>query len=57
MPSYANPEPSPPSRDVSVATPAAGLLYTILRHGRGLSHEEAARLSAESVASPPSLAA
>jgi len=31
----------------------AGLLYTILRHGRGLSVEEALRLSMEPVPSPP----
>ena len=30
-----------------------GLLYTILRHGRGLSHEEALRRSWEPVPTPP----
>ena len=30
-----------------------GLLFTLLRHGRGLSHEEAQRRSAGSISSPP----
>jgi len=34
-----------------------GLLYTMLRHGRGLSHEEAHRISFESIAGQPDKAA
>ena len=30
-----------------------GLLYTLLRHGRGLTHEEARRRSTESIGGPP----
>lgn len=30
-----------------------GLLYTMLRHGRGLSHEEAHRISFESITGQP----
>ncbi|MDP3426524.1 MAG: hypothetical protein Q8S17_04005 [Humidesulfovibrio sp.] len=30
-----------------------GLLYTMLRHGRGLSHEEAHRISFESIHGQP----
>ncbi|MBU1229837.1 MAG: hypothetical protein KKA55_02975 [Proteobacteria bacterium] len=30
-----------------------GLLYTLLRHGRGLSHEEAAHRSAQSLNAQP----
>lgn len=42
--------PLPPSR------PAA-LVYTILRHGRGLSHEDAVRKSRELLPEPPPQAA
>ena len=33
-----------------------GLLYTILRHGRGLSHEEAHRISLDASVQPPKAA-
>ncbi len=35
----------------------AGLLYTLLRHGRGLSHDEAVRQSRESIETAPLKAA
>lgn len=35
----------------------SGLLYTLLRHGRGLSHEEAVRRAAAAIAAAPPKAA
>ena len=40
------PDAQSPAYSVPQQHPA-GLLYTMLRHGRGLSHEEAARLIRE----------
>lgn len=55
-------KPSADLRPAPGALPAAearpmGLLYTILRHGRGLSHEEAHRESFESTGDQPPKAA
>lgn len=54
-----NPTPPLPSLDLdaeaqSRAAPRhpVGLLYTMLRHGRGLSHEEAHRISSASINAP-----
>lgn len=51
-----NSSPETPTAQVLAPAPRAirtlGLLYTILRHGRGLSHEEASRRSMHASASP-----
>jgi len=52
---YLSPASEPASPTLSpTPTHPVGLLYTMLRHGRGLSHEEAHRVSFESIASSQS---
>ena len=51
-----------PARGMPQSTPSGeaapmGLLYTLLRHGRGLSHEEAHRQSFEHAGGQPPKAA
>lgn len=38
-----------PTSTLRPPTPPVGLLYTLLRHSRGLSHEEASRRTSESL--------
>jgi len=54
-PSARFPSPGNESANASLSHTSphpAGLLYTLLRHGRGLSHEEADRVSCEFICGP-----
>jgi hypothetical protein len=53
--SAGSPSPGYGSANDALSHPSphpVGLLYTLLRHGRGLSHEEADRVSGEFICGP-----